>query len=322
MGEKLKTPFQAARLRLLLPAGITLTFALSLMAAGHVSAGAITTVSLGAAAPFAVLAGTPSITNVGLTEITGDVGIHPAASVTGFPPGIINGEVHAGDGVALAAKNSLVLAYEDAAGRTPTATVAGGLLGGGAPLVAGVYNSGGFTLDVTGTLTLNAENNPDAIWIFQATSDLITAPASTVEFINGGSPCNVFWQVTSSAALAGPTFVGTILALASITMTDDVTVEGRALARNGNVTFINDTIDNSMCAAGGPTPTPTPTPVPPGVPTPTATPLLPNTSSDQHGQGTGSPPVIFFTVAAVLAGTAFMLRRAPARRGRSGTRRR
>ena len=324
----MKTPFQAARLRLLLPAGIALTLAISLMAAGHIAAGGITTVSLGVAAPFAVLAGTPSITNVGLTEITGDVGIHPAASVTGFPPGIVNGQIHAGDGVALAAKDALVLAYLDAANRTPTATVAGGLLGGGAPLVAGVYNSGGFTLNLTGTLTLDAENNPDAIWIFQATSDLITAPASTVEFINGGSPCNVFWQVTSSAALAGPTFVGTILALASITMTDDVTVEGRALARNGNVTFINDTIDNSMCVTGGPTPTPTPTPAPtpvppgvPGVPAPTATPLLPNTSSAQDGQGAGSPPVIFFAVAAVLAGTAFMLRRAPARKERTGRRR-
>ena len=307
-------------MRLSLPAGIALAFALSLMAAGPTSAGGITTVSLGVAAPFAVLAGTPSITNVGLTEITGDVGIHPAASVTGFPPGIINGEVHAGDGVALAAKAALVTAYVDAANRTSTATVAGGLLGG-TTLVAGVYNSGGFTLDVTGTLTLDAQNNPDAIWIFQATSDLITAPASTVEFINGGSPCNVFWQVTSSAALAGPTFVGTILALASITMTDDVTVEGRALARNGNVTFINDTIDSSMCATGGPTPTPTPSPSPappgaPGGPTPTASPLLPNTSADQNGQGTGSPPVIFFAVAAVLAGTAFMLRRSPVRKGR------
>lgn len=322
LDETLKTPYQAARLRLLLPAGIALSFALSIMAAGHTAAGGITTVGLGVAAPFAVLAGTPAITNVGLTEITGDVGIHPASSVTGFPPGIVNGEIHAGDDVALAAKNALITAYNDAALRSSTATVAGGLLGGGAPLVAGVYNSGGFTLDLTGTLTLDAENNPDAVWIFQATSDLITAPASTVEFVNGGSPCNVFWQVTSSAALAGPTFVGTILALASITMTDDVTVEGRALARNGNVTLINDTIDNSMCVTGGPTPTPAPTPVPPGAPggpTPTASPLLPNTSSDEDDQGTGSPPVVFFAVAAVLAGTALMLRRGPARTRRTGS---
>jgi hypothetical protein len=290
------------------------------MAAGHTSAGGITTVGLGVAEPFAVLAGTPSITNVGLTEITGDVGIHPAASVTGFPPGIVNGEVHAGDDVALAAKNALVTAYLDAAGRTPTATVAAGSLAG--TLVAGVYNSGGFTLSVPGALTLDAQNNPDAVWIFQATSDLITGPDSTVEFVNGGSPCNVFWQVTSSAALAGPTFVGTILALSSITMTDDVTVEGRALARNGNVTLINDTIDNSMCVTAGPTPTSTPSPVPPGAPTPTSSPLLPNTSSGQDSQGAGSPPVILFAVVAVLAGTSFMLRRAPVRTGPTGSRRR
>ena len=274
----MNTTYQAARPRLLLLAGIVLTLALTLMATGRTSAGGITTVGLGLAEPFAVLAGTPAITNVGLTEITGDVGIHPAASVTGFPPGIVNGTIHAADSVALNAKTALVAAYTDAATRPVTTTDADGFLGGGETLTAGVWNSGGFTLNLTGSLTLDAQNDPNAVWIFQATSDLVTAPLSTVQFTNGGSPCNVFWQVTSSASLAGPTFVGTILALTSITMTDDVTIDGRALARNGTVTLINDTIDNSMCTTAGPGPTPTPTPAPAA---PTATPFLPNTAAGE-----------------------------------------
>jgi len=278
------------------------------MATGRTSAGGIVTVGLGTAEPFAVLAGTPSVTNVGLTEVTGDLGIHPAASVTGFPPGIVNGTIRAADAVALDAKTALVAAYDDAEGRASTATVAGGLLAG--TLVAGVYDSGGFTLNLTGTLILDAENDPDAVWIFQATSNLVTASASSVSIINGGSPCNVFWQITSEAALgSGSTFVGTILALESITMADDVTIDGRALARNGTVTLINDTIDNSMCVTAGPTP---------AGPTPTATPLLPNTSFDLSRGVAVQLPVLVVVGAGVvlLLGTLATLRRSTARRGR------
>ncbi|MEA2651580.1 MAG: hypothetical protein QOI85_1301 [Chloroflexota bacterium] len=300
-------------------AGMALTLALTFMVIGRTSAGGITTVGLGLAEPFAVLAGTPAITNVGLTEITGDVGIHPAASVTGFPPGIVNGTIHAADQVALDAKNALVTAYNDAAGRAPTATVPAGALMG--TLFSGVYNAGGVTLTVPGALILDAQNNADAVWIFQATSDLVTASASSVQIINGGSPCNVFWQVTSSATLgSGSTLVGNILALTSITMTDDVTIDGRALARNGTVTLINDTIDSTMCAAAGPVPTPTPTPtLSPVAPTPSATPLLPNTSADQ-GQGVEiqlSVLVLVGASAALLGGSAATLRRSTVRKRRS-----
>jgi ice-binding like protein len=214
------------------------------------------TVGLGTSAAFAVLAGTPAVTNTGPTTITGDVGIDPAAAVTGFPPGIVNGTIHAADAVALQAKSDLVIAYNDAAGRTPATVVAGGTLGG-QTLVAGVYSAGGATLDLTGTLTLNGQNDPNAVWIFQATSDLVTASSSSVTFINGGQPCNVFWQVTSSATLgSGSTFVGTILALTSITMASGVTLNGRALARNGDVTLINDTITRSACSTGPASTTP------------------------------------------------------------------
>jgi type VI secretion system secreted protein VgrG len=207
------------------------------------------------AAPFAVLAGTPAVTNTGSTTITGDLGISPAAAVTGFPPGTVSGTIHQADAVALQAKIDLAAAYTVAAALPVTATH--GALGG-LTLVGGVYNAGGVTLGLTGTLTLDGENDPSSVWVFQATSDLITASSSTVALINGASACNVFWQVSSSATLgSGSTFVGTIMALTSITMQDSVTVTGRALARNGQVTLINDSIDASTCA-----PASTPTPIP------------------------------------------------------------
>jgi hypothetical protein len=227
--------------------GIALIIAIGAMA-GRTASAAPPTINLGTAAFYSVLAGTPAVTNTGATTIDRDVGIHPATSVTGFPPGIVGGTIHAGDAAALQAKSDLVAAYLDAAGRPVTATYAA--LGGLPPLVAGVYNSGPATLDLTGTLTLDGQNDPTSVWIFQAQSDLVTASTSSVVFVNGGSPCNVFWQITSSAALgSGSTFVGTILALTSVTLANGVTVNGRALARNGTVTMINDTFITSTCTA-------------------------------------------------------------------------
>jgi hypothetical protein len=245
--------------RLKLPTGIAVALATSMLAVGQIAiAAGPPPIGLGTAAPFAVLAGTPAVTNTGPTTITGDLGISPAAAVTGFPPGTVSGTIHAADAVALQAKIDLAAAYTVAAALPVTATH-GSL--GGLTLVGGVYNAGGVTLDLTGTLTLDGENDPSSVWVFQATSDLITASSSTVALINGASACNVFWQVSSSATLgSGSTFVGTIMALTSITMQDSVTVTGRALARNGQVTLINDSIDTSTCASapapGSTTPSP------------------------------------------------------------------
>lgn len=234
--------------QLLLSIGMACAMTIGALAAGRtVYAAGPVTVGLGNASGYAVLAGTPGITNTGSTVITGDIGIDPAASVTGFPPGTVNGTIHSADADALAAKTDLVTAYNNAAGRTPVTAVAGGLLGG-KTLVAGVYNAGGVTLNLTGTVTLDAQNDPNAVWVFQATSDLITASSSHVAYINGAQPCNVFWQVTSSATLGSDsTFVGTILALTSITVNSSVVLSGRALARNGAVTLINDVISTPVC---------------------------------------------------------------------------
>jgi len=237
------------RARLLLSAGMAVTLAIGTLAAGPTAnAAGPAPVGLGTAEPFAVLAGT-AITNQGASSITGNVGISPGAAtaITGFPPGTVTGTTEAANPVAVQAQTDLAAAYTVAAGLPATATH--GTLGG-QTLVGGVYTAGGATLDLTETLTLDGQNDPNSVWVFQATSDLVTASSSKVVLINGANPCNVFWQVTSSATLgSGSSFVGTILALTSITMANGVTVSGRALARNGDVTLINDTITKATCAA-------------------------------------------------------------------------
>ena len=209
-----------------------------------------TSVNLGTAKSFAVLAGT-TITNTGATTITGDVGLHPGKAATGFTTVTLHGAKHLGDAVALKAKKALVTAYNDAAGAKPVTKVATEL--GGTTLKPGVYASD--TLGLTGTLTLDGEG----LYIFQAASTLITAPDSKVALINGASACNVYWQVGSSATLDTSTsFKGTIMALDSIALNTGATLQGRALARNGAVTMDHNTIDSSACAAPSPTPKATP----------------------------------------------------------------
>jgi uncharacterized repeat protein (TIGR01451 family) len=203
-------------------------------------------VLLGTAASFAVLAGS-TVTNTGPTTINGDLGLSPGTSVTGFPPGQVNGSTYVADSVALEAQTDLTAAYNDAAARPVTATVPVEL--GGTTLTPGVYNSAAGTFGITGTLTLDAQGDPNAVFIFQAASTLITAAASNVTLINGAQASNVFWVVGSSATLGtDSTLQGTVMALASITVTTGTSIDGRALARNGAVTLDSDTITASAPA--------------------------------------------------------------------------
>jgi hypothetical protein len=213
------------------------------------SSQAATSVGLGSANSFAVLAGA-GITNTGPSVINGDLGTSPTPAVTGFggaPNGTVNGAIHQADALAGQAQADLTTAYNNAAGQGPVNTLATEL--GGQTLTPGVYNSGSGTFGITGTLTLNGEGNPDAVFIFQTASTLITASASQVLMVNGAQPCHLFWQVGSSATLgANSVFVGNILALESIQLGSGVTVLGRLLARNASVTLINDTITRADCA--------------------------------------------------------------------------
>jgi hypothetical protein len=210
-------------------------------------------VGLGTAADFAVLAGS-TVTNTGPTTVDGNLGVSPGTAVSGFPPGTVNGTIHAADAVAAQAQSDLTTAYNDAAGRTGAVTVSGDL--GGQTLTAGIYNSGS-SLGLTGTLTLDGQGDGNAVFIFQAGSTLTTASASRVSLIGGASPCNVFWQVGSSATLGtNSVFTGTILALTSITVTTGATIDGRTLARNGATTLDTDTITRASCPVAS-TPTTT-----------------------------------------------------------------
>lgn len=237
---------------------------------------AATSPSLGEAASFAVLAGT-AVTNVPTSVITGDVGLSPAAgsNYAGLTTGEVSGTIFAPDtsgpagttgdypSLLTTAKTDLITAYDGlSAAPNDTCTIdygAGNKDLVGLSLVPGVYCAGSFTL--SGTLTLNDTGAAGGVWIFRSADTLITSPGSSVVFLHSlASSCNVWWKVASSATLdTTTTFIGNILALTSISMNTNATLQGRVLARNGAVTLHSNTINQSCSAthAGAPTPVPT-----------------------------------------------------------------
>jgi hypothetical protein len=101
---------------------------------------------------------------------------------------------------------------------------------------------------LTGTLVLDAQNDPNAVFIFQIASTLTTATGSSVIVINPSATFKVFWQVGSSATIGtGTAFLGDILAAASITLTTGASVSGRALARDGAVTMDSNAVSCGSC---------------------------------------------------------------------------
>jgi len=245
-------------------------------AAAMASPGAQTAPGLGSAASFAVLGG-QTVTNTGPTTIFGDLGVSPGSAITGFPPGsVTGGATHAADAVALQAQSDVTTAYNALTSEPCTGT---NVALSGATLTPGVYCYTS-SAQLTGALTLDAQGNAAAVFIFKTVSELTTASNSSVSVINGGTACNVFWQVGSSATVGTTTqFVGNILALTSITLNTGATiVPGRALARNGEVTMDSNNITILGC---------------PGAPAaPTATPAAPTaTSAVPRLPGTGGAPL-------------------------------
>jgi hypothetical protein len=201
---------------------------------------------LGLASNFTILAGS-SISNAGNSIIPGDVGSSPTPAITGFQFVTLGGTNHFGDNVTIAAKTDLATAYAIAAGDASNSTsseLSGITLG------QGTYSAGTFMIS-TGNLTLDARGNSNAVWIFQMQTTLTTLPFTRVQVINGGNPCNIYWQVGSSATIgANSFFAGNILAFTSITVSNNALFTGRALALHGAVTLDNNTF--SACTTGVP----------------------------------------------------------------------
>lgn len=211
---------------------------------------AATVPPLGTAAGFAVLGG-ETVTNTGPTVVTGDLGVSPGSAVTGFPPGLVIGAIHAADAVALQAQNDNTAAYLDLAGQACDVDLTGTDLVG-LTLTAGVYCFSS-SAQLSGALTLDAEGDPDAVFVFQIVSTLTTASSASVDVINGGQDCNVFWQVGSSATIGtDTTFVGSILALTSISLNTGASISGRAMAQTGAVTMDANTVSFTSCSTTTP----------------------------------------------------------------------
>jgi hypothetical protein len=208
-------------------------------------------VGLGSAASFSVLAGS-TVTNTGPTTMFGDLGLSPGSSVTGAPH--VLGQTHVDDAVAIEAKNALTTAYNDAASRPSNGSAGTDLAG--QVFLAGTRAASSSLLLSSGSVTLDAQGDPNAVFIFQIGTTLITGSNTTVSLVNGAQACNVFWQVGSSATLGtGTRFVGTVMASATITANTAATIHGRLLARTGAVNLDTNTITTSNCAGGSETPT-------------------------------------------------------------------
>jgi len=291
------------------------------------TAAAVSQPDLLTAGSFAVLAGT-TVTNTGLSVVGppiiapilgGDLGVSPGTAVVGFPPGVVlaPGVIHAADAVALQAQADTTTVYNTLAGETPCTALPASV--GTLTLTPGVYcftSAALFTTPSLG-LTLDLLGNPNSLFIFQIPSQLTTQSGYSVNFINGSAPCNVWWQVGSSATLDTSTkFVGNIVALTSISLATGVTLQpGRALARNGAVTLDTNTINMAGCLTLAPTSTPLPTNTPTNTPTPTPRPPPTNTptpaptTTPGHLPVTGYPPadMPYNPLPIVVAGSLLLL---------------
>ncbi|MCW2798896.1 MAG: cytoskeleton protein RodZ [Aeromicrobium sp.] len=290
-----RTSLAAATAAVLAVAGLSLVLATTQRAS------AATSIGLGTSGQFAVLAGA-GVTNTGSTTIQtqdagvrGDVGTYPNNTVTGdasiswIPPAA--GTLHKADAVAQIAQADNLAAYAAAAGAASTESIGGQL--DGAEYLTGVYTaSSALNLATNGTVTFNAQGDPDAVFIVQVGSSLTMEVNSTVALINGAQACHIFWQVSDDATIkTNATFVGTVLAENAIVAQSGATFKGRLLAQDASVTLDHNTFTMPDCSplvtATTPTETtPTPTET---TPTPTETTPTPTETTPTPTETTPTP---------------------------------
>jgi hypothetical protein len=197
-------------------------------------------VNLGTASAYAVLSGasvgnTVSAPGAPFTTLRGRLGVKANTQPTGFPPGIVAGAVDIANAAATQAHSDLVAAYNDVAGRTGGATLAGALAG--ATILPGLHTVAG-AVSNTGTVTLDGGGNTNAVFVFQVNGALAMAAGSHVVLTNGARASRVFWQVNGAGAIgANADFAGTLMALDAVAVGNGSLVNGRAFARNGALTL-------------------------------------------------------------------------------------
>ncbi len=299
--------------RLAVPVAVA-SVAAMLMMGQTANAGIVPTVPLATAANYSVLGGT-TVTNTGPSVLGQSLGVSPGSAAVGFagpPEGTVLGTIDLANAVSAQAQSDLTIAYNNADGRVPEFLQTNPDLVG-QTLIPGVYAATAMApLSLSGQLVLDGQGNSAAVFIFETDSTLITGPGSTILLINGASECNIFWQVGSSATIAtGSSFVGTILALTSISVQTGAVVHGRALARNGAVTLDNNVFTAASCVPS--------TATAPAAPTTTTIPLVTtvsvvtNVTLPRTGNDVGTTPLIG-SAALVIGATALVLarRRRPA----------
>jgi len=208
------------------------------------AAHAATLVNLGTATTYSLL-GATAVANTASSKVSGDIGTYPGVAVTGFPPGLVNGTVHAGDAAAGQAQADAMAAYNAAAAQVPTGLFAGDL--GGTTKTPGVYYSSG-AVTISSTFTLDAGGDPNAVFIFQIGAAFAMGASASVNLINGAQSSRVFWQVLGAASFgAAAKFTGTVLGLGAISFAAGCTVVGRAFAVAGGLA-----LDSSVVLPEGP----------------------------------------------------------------------
>jgi hypothetical protein len=205
-------------------------------------------ITLGNAATFAVLAN--QAVTAGAVAVTGDIGISPGNAITGFPPATVSGALQLATVAAQQAQAALSTAYGAILAQSGTPTAISGDIGG-QTLLPGLYAAPSSLAISSGTLTLNGNGDPNAVFVFRIASTLTTTTGGGITLINGANAANIFWQVGSSATLNGTPFAGNVLAFTSITIGTGVVMTGRALAEGGSVTIGSGSITVPTATANG-----------------------------------------------------------------------